>query len=305
MSAVARAFSARPKPWTVRTAIALLDAFCILAAALQVYVGIAMCPLVPCSCCFLDAYVPAAILTLLCLFATDWEVRRGHRLGRGLATLAAIASLGLLATAGWREWIWVVPKACPMLIRLHLLATPGIVASPGWGYWFWIAPLACTAVLLHLPPSRRWFAEAVRTGEAHPVPAWRKIVRAIFGATVTVPVALAAMFAIVLLPGIPGERKYDRLCSHRTQSAFLAAEADEIVKIVEFSEHGLSGYTAVVLPGIGFMASGPSVFIFDGRRPNLLVDHCWDLDEDDAFARRWPSLRAILQGPSESERRSP
>ena len=67
----------------------------------------------------------------------------------------------------------------------------------------------------------------------------------------------------------PGMRKYNRLCDYPNKDALLAAEPDEVKKVGDFSQNG-TNYTAVVLSWIGFLPSGPAVFIYgDGA-------HCAD-----------------------------
>ena len=82
----------------------------------------------------------------------------------------------------------------------------------------------------------------------------------------------------------PGMRKYNRLCDYPNKDALLAAEPDEVKKVVDFSQNG-TNYTAVVLSWIGFLPSGPAVFIYNEE--GVRVDHCSDSGDNDSFLRRW------------------
>ena len=66
------------------------------------------------------------------------------------------------------------------------------------------------------------------------------------------------------------ESGHKPLCDYPNKDALLAAEPDEVKKVVDFSQNG-TNYPAVVLSWIGFLPSGPAVFIYgdgvhsDGR----------------------------------------
>ena len=96
---------------------------------------------------------------------------------------------------------------------------------------------------------------------------------------------LAAIFVgLVVAMEFPGMRKYERLCDYPNKDALLAAEPDEVKKVVDFSQDG-TNYTAVVLSWIGFLPSGPAVFIYNEE--GIRVDHCSDSGDNDSFLQRW------------------
>ena len=96
---------------------------------------------------------------------------------------------------------------------------------------------------------------------------------------------LATIFVVfVIVVETPGIRKYERLCGYPNKDTLLAAEPDEVKKVVDFSQDG-TNYTAVVLSWIGFLPSGPAVFIYNEE--GVRVDHCPDSGDNDSFLRRW------------------
>lgn len=96
---------------------------------------------------------------------------------------------------------------------------------------------------------------------------------------------LAAIFVgLVVAMEFPGMRKYERLCDYPNKDALLAAEPDEVKKVIDFSQDG-TNYTAVVLSWIGFLPSGPAVFIYNEE--GIRVDHCSDSGDNDSFLQRW------------------
>ena len=96
---------------------------------------------------------------------------------------------------------------------------------------------------------------------------------------------LAVIFVVLVFAlEFPGMRKYNRLCDYPNKDALLAAEPDEVKEIVDFSQNG-TNYTAVVLSWIGFLPSGPAVFIYNEE--GVRVDYCSDSGDNDSFLRRW------------------
>ena len=96
---------------------------------------------------------------------------------------------------------------------------------------------------------------------------------------------LATIFVVfVIVVETPGIRKYERLYGYPNKDALLAAEPDEVKKVVDFSQDG-TNYTAVVLSWIGFLPSGPAVFIYNEE--GVRVDHCSDSGDNDSFLQRW------------------
>ena len=111
--------------------------------------------------------------------------------------------------------------------------------------------------------------------------------RAVAGAAKVVAalLLLAVVFVVLVFTlEFPGMRKYERLCDYPNKDALLAAEPDEVKKVVDFSQDG-TNYTAVVLSWIGFLPSGPAVFIYNEE--GVRVDHCSDSGDNDSFLRRW------------------
>lgn len=259
-----------PKPWTVRVAVVLLDLYCVLVVALQVYNGL--------NRSFGPANAMTALMAFLWFGGLDMEVRWGHRWGRWLVVLSAIATLDLLTS------------------------------FPGWRCFVGIVPMASAAVLLFLPPSGRWFAEAARITSARPVPVWWKGWRVTYKALLAVPAVLFAVIGILFLPETPGIWKFHRFCSYPGKAALLAAEADEVTRIVDFPQDGRS-YTAVVLTPMRYSPMGPAVIVYNGQ--GEMVGHCRDSGENFAYLK-WPGIWDALEGreqestaeeePPESER---
>lgn len=259
-----------PKPWTVRVAVVLLDLYCVLVVALQVYNGI--------NRRFGPANAMTALMAFLWFGCLDMEVRWGHRWGRWLAVLTAVASLDLLT------------------------------AFPGWRCLIGILPMVSAAVLLFLPPSGRWFAEAACIEASFPVAAWWKIWRIVYKTLIALPAVLAAIIALVFLPETPGIWKFHRLCSYPGKAALLAAEPGEVTQIVDFTQDGRS-YTAVVLTPMSYSPIGPAVIVYNGQ--GEMVDYRRDSGENFAYLK-WPGIWEALEGreqestaeedPPESER---
>jgi len=112
-------------------------------------------------------------------------------------------------------------------------------------------------------------------------------VRAVAGAAKVIVVLflLATIFVVfVIVVETPGMRKYERLCDYPNKDALLAAEPDEVKKVIDFSQDG-TNYTAVVLSWIGFLPSGPAVFIYNEE--GIRIDHCSDSGDNDSFLQRW------------------
>ena len=96
---------------------------------------------------------------------------------------------------------------------------------------------------------------------------------------------LAVIFVVLVFAlEFPSMRKYNRLCDYPNKDALLAAEPDKVKKVVDFSQNG-TNYTAVVLSWIGFLPSGPAVFIYNEE--GVRVDYCSDSGDNDSFLRRW------------------
>lgn len=229
-------------PWTIRMAIGLLDALCVVVVIFA-----------------LEDCGSGMRLFLMKLIGAVWfigldiELRRGWCAIRQLVTLAAIASTLLLMNPCWRALL------C-------------------------IALIVGTAIMLYIPPSSDWLLVAARIEKSELVGLWRKIRRTIYRIVLATPVVAVSLVGLIALPEIPGTWKYERLCAYPNREALQTAEPEEVSKVIEFSQNG-TNYTAVVLSRIGFLPSGPAVFIYD--ESGIRVDQCSDSGDNDSFLRRW------------------
>jgi len=120
--------------------------------------------------------------------------------------------------------------------------------------------------------------------KSNPKGVFYHVIRVIIMGILFMATAFCVMMAAVIVLESPGMRKYNRLCAYPNKDALFAAEPDEVKKVIDFSQNG-TNYTAVVLSWIGFLPSGPAVFIYD--EGGKMVDHCSDSGECDSFLRRW------------------
>ena len=113
---------------------------------------------------------------------------------------------------------------------------------------------------------------------------WRKVARVAYRTLIALPFVIASLSAFLIMPEIPGMRKFARLCDYPTKDALIAAEPQEVSRTIDFTQNG-TNYTAVVLSCIGFLPSGPAVIIYDaeGRR----MDQCADSGDNMRFNERW------------------
>ena len=230
-------------PWTIRMAIGLLDALCVIVVAFALTDCVSRVPLYRLE--FIGA---------VWLIGLDVELRRGWCAIRQLVTLAAIASTLLLMNPCWR-------------------ALPCIALIVG------------VAIMLYIPPSGGWLLDVARIEKSKSVGVWRKIRRTIYRVVLATPFVAVSLVGFIALPEIPGAWKYERLCAYPNKEALQTAEPEEVSKVIEFSQNG-TNYTAVVLSWIGFLPSGPAVFIYD--ESGIRVDQCSDSGDNDSFLRRWP-----------------
>ena len=187
------------------------------------------------------------------VLAVDVEFHRGRTWVRGLVTLMACASFALLADSSL--WAWCA-----------------------------IVPLVGAVVLLRLPPSNKWY-ECAAAAEGMERLSWRrKAVRVAYRTLIALPFVIASLCAFLIMPEIPGMRKFARLCDYPTKDALIAAEPQEVTRTIDFTQRG-TNYTAVVLSWIGFLPSGPAVIIYDAD--GRLVDRCADSGDNMSFNERW------------------
>lgn len=187
------------------------------------------------------------------IMAMDIELHRGRKWILGLVTLLAFASLAMLAIPS--SWVWA-----------------------------WILPLVGSAVLIRLPQSKKWAAESAEAENNERNSVSQRFFRLIYRVALAMPLVMFSLFAFIILPDIPGSRKYDRLKDYPNKEALLAAEPEEVSKIVDFRQDG-TNYTAVVLSCMRFLASGPAVFIYN--EDGIRIDQCYDSGDCDRFCKRW------------------
>lgn len=187
------------------------------------------------------------------VLAVDAELHRGRTWIRGLVTLGACASFALLVNPSL--WAWCV-----------------------------IVPLVGAAVLLRLPQSNKWYACAAAAEDIERLAWWRKVARVAYRTLIALPFVIASLCAFLIVPEIPGMRKFARLCDYPTKDALIAAEPQEVARTIDFTQNG-TNYTAVVLSWIGFLPSGPAVIIYDAD--GCLIDRCSDSGDNMSFNERW------------------
>ena len=204
------------------------------------------------------------------VLAVDAELHRGRTWIRGLVTLMACASFALLV-------------------------------NPSLWAWCAIVPLVGAAVLLRLPPSNKWYACAAAAEGMERLAWWRKAARVAYRTLIALPFVIASLCAFLIVPAIPGMRKFARLCAYPTKDALIAAEPQEVSRTIDFTQNG-TNYTAVVLSCIGFLPSGPAVIIYDAD--GYLIDRCSDSGDNMSFNERW-HFNFARENQKEIERSSP
>ena len=244
------------RPWTIIAAAMIMDVMCVVVAVVMIWKGVGEI----CKGVGDVGQLGGKALVILWILCIDRELWNGRIWIRELITLVSVASFALL----------VVPSFWP---------------------WLCIVPLVCMATFLWLPRSSKWFMEIVKSEGSMPVSSCRKMWRTVYRTLLAIPpVALslsALIFALICILDGPGGRKYARLRDYPSKEALIAAEPQEVKKVVDFRQDG-TNYTAVVLPCMRFLASGPAVLIYDstGKR----VDACYDSGDNGSFCSRWHSF---------------
>ena len=228
-------------PWSMTSAIVLMDFICVVVA---LWNWTSDSP---------HSLLGVNLLIFLWLLCIDRELRRGWAWIRVFVTIAAVTSLPFLV----KPSVWRLLCVCPLVF---------------------------IAALLWLPQSGRWLKEVAAAECQVSIPSWRKALRIFYRTLLTIPLVVLLAIAGLATLELPGMLKYERLCSYPSKEALLAAEPQAVKKVIDFSQYG-ANYTAVVLPWMRFLASGPAVFIYDstGKR----VDECYDSGEDGSFVSRW------------------
>ena len=204
-----------------------------------------------------------------------------------LSSIAIAVWLALLTVELYRGRTWV--RSFILLSAVPILGLTAIICALG-SIRFAIAslPFLVSAILLHLPPSRKWFANATAKENATHVSLRRKVVRLSYRAIIATPIAVLLPGMVFFMPSIPGIIKFSRLSGYQTKNELISAEPHEVKKTVEFIQDG-TNFTAVILSPTGFLPSGPPIIIYDadGRR----IDFTRDSGDNLQFLKRWKSLK--------------
>ena len=96
--------------------------------------------------------------------------------------------------------------------------------------------------------------------------------------------ALVLLIAVIILPDVPGARRFSRYCSYPNKDALIAAETNDVTSVCDCSLNG-TNYVVVVMKPCRFLASGPAVLVYgpDGR----LFDKTSDEGDDWRFQQTW------------------
>lgn len=96
--------------------------------------------------------------------------------------------------------------------------------------------------------------------------------------------ALVLLIAVIILPDLPGARRFSRYCSYPNKDALIAAETNDVTSVCDCSLNG-TNYVVVVMKPCRFLASGPAVLVYgpDGR----LFDKTSDEGDDWRFQQTW------------------
>lgn len=95
--------------------------------------------------------------------------------------------------------------------------------------------------------------------------------------------ALVLLIAVIILPDLPGARRFSRYCSYPNKDALIAAETNDVTSVCDCLLNG-TNYVVVMRP-CRFLASGPAVLVYgpDGR----LFDKTSDEGDDWRFQQTW------------------
>ena len=96
--------------------------------------------------------------------------------------------------------------------------------------------------------------------------------------------ALVLLIAVIILPDVPGARRFSRYCSYPNKDALIAAETNDVTSVCDCSLNG-TNYVVVDMRPCRFLASGPAVLVYgpDGR----LFDKTSDEGDDWRFQQTW------------------
>ena len=96
--------------------------------------------------------------------------------------------------------------------------------------------------------------------------------------------ALVLLIAVIILPDVPGARRFSRYCSYPNKDALIAAETNDVTSVCDCLLNG-TNYVVVVMKPCRFLASGPAVLVYgpDGR----LFDKTSDEGDDWRFQQTW------------------
>lgn len=200
-----------------------------------------------------------------------------------LSSVAIAVWLALLTIELYRKETWV--RGFILLSALPVSGLIAITIAFGTLRFAIVAiPFLISAILLQLPPPRKWFDKTSTKENATHISRWSKILRLSYRAVIVSPIAVLLPGMIAFTPSIPGIIKFSRLSGYQTKNALLAAEPCEVKKTVEFIQNG-TNFTAIFLSPIGLLPSGPPIIIYDanGRR----VDCCRDSGDNLRFLKQW------------------
>jgi len=227
---------------------------------------------------------------------TPWTVKAATLL---IDVLCAVVVCRILESGrfrNWQDWIWsawILAVDAELhrgrtwirgLVTLMACASFALLVNPSLWAWCAIVPLVGAAVLLRLPQSNKWYACAAAAEDIERLAWWRKVARVAYRTLIALPFVIASLCAFLIVPEIPGMRKFARLCDYPTKDALIAAEPQEVSRTIDFTQNG-TNYTAVVLSCIGFLPSGPAVIIYDAD--GRLMDRCADSGDNMSFNERW------------------
>lgn len=96
--------------------------------------------------------------------------------------------------------------------------------------------------------------------------------------------ALVLLIAVIILPDLPGARRFSRYCSYPNKDALIAAETNDVTSVCDCLLNG-TNYVVVDMRSCRFLASGPAVLVYgpDGR----LFDKTSDEGDDWRFQQTW------------------
>ena len=96
--------------------------------------------------------------------------------------------------------------------------------------------------------------------------------------------ALVLLIAVIILPDVPGAKRFRRYCSYPNKDALIVAETNDVTFVSDCLLNG-TNYVVVVMKPCRFLASGSAVLVYgpDGR----LFDKTGDEGDDSRFQQTW------------------